>query len=136
MRADGSLPAARTMRSTLASACTRSTLLCASLLFPLCFRGHESDRRGFALLPFRASGPRPPLQNGFGDVAYIGWVPLDLYRASGALMRSEKEVHRHWPVPQQPEQDELVGIEQDAVARILPVQEAAQAGKDRFRIQW
>ncbi|GAA5955506.1 hypothetical protein JCM8115_006773 [Rhodotorula mucilaginosa] len=74
--------------------------------------------------------------NGFGDVAYIGWVPLDLYRASGALMRSEKEVHRHWPVPQQPEQDELVGIEQDAVARILPVQEAAQAGKDRFRIQW
>jgi hypothetical protein len=51
-------------------------------------------------------------------------------------MRSEKEVHRHWPVPQQPEQDELVGIEQDAVARILPVQEAAQAGKDRFRIQW
>jgi hypothetical protein len=34
-------------------------------------------------------------------------------------MRSEKEVHRHWPVPQQPEQDELVGIEQDAVARIV-----------------
>lgn len=77
------------------------------------------------------------LQNGFGDVAYIGWVPLDLYRTSGALMRSEKEVHRHWPVPQQPEQDELVGVEQDAVAQILPVAEAAaQARKDRFRIQW
>lgn len=102
------------------------------LFFPLCPRRcRRSDRHGFATRA-RVSF----LQNGFGDVAYIGWVPLDLYRASGALMRSEKEVHRHWPVPQQPEQDELVGVEQDAVARILPVQEAAQARKDRFRIQW
>ncbi|GAA5986650.1 hypothetical protein JCM10908_003840 [Rhodotorula pacifica] len=74
--------------------------------------------------------------NGFGDVAFIGWVPLELYRASGALMRSEKEVHRSWPVPRQPEQDELIGLEEEHVARILPVQEAVPARKDRFRIQW
>ncbi|GAA6004872.1 hypothetical protein JCM10207_008436 [Rhodosporidiobolus poonsookiae] len=41
--------------------------------------------------------------DGFGDVAYIGWVPLDLYRASGAKMRNEDEVHADWPVPRQPE---------------------------------
>ncbi|GAA5937313.1 uncharacterized protein JCM15063_002867 [Sporobolomyces koalae] len=46
--------------------------------------------------------------DGFGDVAYIGWIPLDLYRDSGAKMRSPKQVHHHWPVPRQPEQDEFV----------------------------
>ncbi|BGP54779.1 hypothetical protein JCM8202_003288 [Rhodotorula sphaerocarpa] len=85
--------------------------------------------------------------NGFGDVAFIGWVPLDLYRASGAKMRSRKEVHRHWPVPQQPEQDELIGLEEEHAVRILPYEEEvsgeeqpsaqlARPRKDRFRIQW
>ncbi|KAM0746336.1 hypothetical protein T439DRAFT_329787 [Meredithblackwellia eburnea MCA 4105] len=41
--------------------------------------------------------------DGFGDVAYIGWIPLDLYRLSGKIMRSKKEVLKHWPVPIQPE---------------------------------
>lgn len=94
----------------------------------------------------RLTPPRPR-QNGFGDVAFIGWVPLDLYRASGAKMRSRKEVHRHWPVPQQPEQDELIGLEEEHAVRILPYEEEvsgeeqqpaelARPRKDRFRIQW
>ncbi|GAA5971762.1 hypothetical protein JCM11641_001504 [Rhodosporidiobolus odoratus] len=49
---------------------------------------------------------------GFGDVAFIGWIPLDLYRSAGAQMRSEKEVHKHWPVPRQPEEDESVSAAQ------------------------
>ncbi|GAA6062225.1 hypothetical protein JCM10212_006460 [Sporobolomyces blumeae] len=57
--------------------------------------------------------------DGFGDVAYIGWIPLDLYRASGDKMRSEKQVHKHWPVPRQPEQDEAtVELEKPARLRI------------------
>ncbi|GAA5893010.1 uncharacterized protein JCM6883_007538 [Sporobolomyces salmoneus] len=46
--------------------------------------------------------------DGFGDVSYIGWIPLDLYRESGKKMRSEKEAHKHWPVPRQPEQDDFI----------------------------
>ncbi|GAA5822124.1 hypothetical protein JCM11251_004865 [Rhodosporidiobolus azoricus] len=42
---------------------------------------------------------------GFGDVSWIGWIPMDLYRSSGSKMRSEKEVHKHWPVPRQPEEE-------------------------------
>lgn len=53
-------------------------------------------------LPFRTLSS---LQDGFGDVAFIGWVPLDLYRSSGSKQRSEKEVHKHWPVPGQPEEE-------------------------------
>lgn len=48
--------------------------------------------------------------DGFGNVAYIGWVPLDLYKSSGKSMRSKKQVHRKWPIPIQPE--EGLAIEQ------------------------
>ena len=48
--------------------------------------------------------------DGFGNVAYIGWIPLDLYKSSSKSMRSKKQVHRHWPVPIQPE--EGLAIEQ------------------------
>lgn len=53
-------------------------------------------------------------------------------------MRSEQEVHRHWPVPRQPEQDELAfGVEdEDSVMRVLPAGDTPAARKDRFRIQW
>lgn len=50
-------------------------------------------------------------QDGFGDVAYIGWLPLELYKAAGGLMRSEKECHRSWPEPIQPEPELAVGNE-------------------------
>ncbi|GAA5889681.1 hypothetical protein JCM8208_001095 [Rhodotorula glutinis] len=72
--------------------------------------------------------------NGFGDVAYIGWVPLDLYRESGAKMRSAKEAHRDWPVPRQPDEAGLATlfgerlVEEDG--------EAEGKAKERFRIQW
>ncbi|GAA5854651.1 hypothetical protein JCM8547_004924 [Rhodosporidiobolus lusitaniae] len=59
--------------------------------------------------------------DGFGDVAFIGWVPLDLYRSSGAKMRSEKEVHQHWPVPRQPEEVDLTLFR--------------ESRKGRFRVQ-
>lgn len=84
------------------------------------------------LLPPRPLLSRP--QNGFGDVAYIGWVPLDLYRESGAKMRSAKEAHRDWPVPRQPEEAGLATlfgeqlVEEDA--------EVERNTKERFRIQW
>lgn len=87
-----------------------------------------------------STAPSRARQNGFGDVAYIGWIPLDLYRSSGAKMRSAKEIHRHWPVPEQPEQDELIALETDEaeqVMRILPYEEEVEPRrKDRFRIQW
>ncbi|BGO90702.1 hypothetical protein JCM10020v2_002345 [Rhodotorula toruloides] len=82
--------------------------------------------------------------NGFGDVAFIGWVPLDLYRSSGAKMRSAKEVHRDWPVPRQPEENDEFGVvdlfgEQGGdhgVARILPVAqeeiEVEEKRRERF----
>ncbi|BGP47174.1 hypothetical protein JCM10450v2_003026 [Rhodotorula kratochvilovae] len=72
--------------------------------------------------------------NGFGDVAYIGWVPLDLYRASGAKMRSEKEAHRDWPVPRQPEEPGHVAAlfgEQGAQDE----EDVRGEEKERFRIQ-
>ncbi|GAA6042552.1 hypothetical protein JCM8097_004663 [Rhodosporidiobolus ruineniae] len=59
--------------------------------------------------------------NGFGDVSFIGWVPLDLYRSSGAKMRSEDEAHKDWPVPRQPEEP--------------PHLVAASEVRERFRIQ-
>lgn len=133
----GSLPAGRTPHSTPVSASRKS--------MPLCVRSSRSrpeDSSANGKLTPPESG-----QNGFGDVAFIGWVPLDLYRASGAKMRSRKEVHRHWPVPQQPEQDELIGLEEEHAVRILPYEEEvsgeeqqpaelARPRKDRFRIQW
>lgn len=87
------------------------------------------------------------LQNGFGDVAFIGWVPLDLYRSSGAKMRSAKEVHRDWPVPRQPEENDEFSVvdlfgEQGGdhgVVRILPVSqkevEVEEKRRERFRVQ-
>ncbi|GAA6046381.1 hypothetical protein JCM3770_004892 [Rhodotorula araucariae] len=70
--------------------------------------------------------------NGFGDVAYIGWVPLELYRASGAKMRSEKDVHRDWPVPRQPEEPGHVALFGEQITS----DEMRDEGKERFRIQW
>ncbi|GAA5879574.1 hypothetical protein JCM1840_003321 [Sporobolomyces johnsonii] len=69
--------------------------------------------------------------DGFGDVAYIGWIPLDLYRASGSKMRSAKEVHRSWPVPRQPEE----GVN---AAELFSesVEEEGDEQRERFRIQW
>lgn len=92
--------------------------------------------------------PSPPLprpapslssQNGFGDVAYIGWVPLDLYRASGAKMRSEKEAHRDWPVPRQPEEAGVAALfgERVGVSEEVAEDEEGKTKKEgRFRIQW
>ncbi|GAA6004727.1 hypothetical protein JCM11491_002208 [Sporobolomyces phaffii] len=68
--------------------------------------------------------------DGFGDVSYIGWIPLDLYRASGEKMRSEKQAHKHWPVPRQPEQDELVEPE----LRVILGSEVSRS--ERLRIQF
>jgi hypothetical protein len=42
-------------------------------------------------------------QNGFGDVAFIGWLDLEEYKAAGKEMRSRKKVEKDWPVPRQPE---------------------------------
>ncbi|TNY22083.1 pyridoxamine 5'-phosphate oxidase-domain-containing protein [Rhodotorula diobovata] len=77
--------------------------------------------------------------NGFGDVAYIGWVPLDLYRASGAKMRSEKEAHRDWPVPRQPEEAGVAALfgERVGVSEEVAEDEEGKTKKEgRFRIQW
>ncbi|GAA6005492.1 uncharacterized protein JCM10292_007366 [Rhodotorula paludigena] len=71
--------------------------------------------------------------DGFGDVAYIGWVPLDLYRASGAKMRSEKAVHADWPVPRQPGDSGLLG---SAALAGYAGEEVSVEGKQRFRVQW
>lgn len=86
-----------------------------------------------------------PRQNGFGDVAFIGWVPLDLYRSSGAKMRSEKEVHRDWPVPRQPEENDGLGVVDlfgehggdHGVFRAMPVAQSDVEEKrsERFRVQ-
>ncbi|KDE07942.1 hypothetical protein, variant [Microbotryum lychnidis-dioicae p1A1 Lamole] len=46
--------------------------------------------------------------DGFGDVAYIGWVPLEMYREATSKMRSEKQVKKDWPVPRQPDDSGLV----------------------------
>ncbi|SCV70721.1 BQ2448_3483 [Microbotryum intermedium] len=46
--------------------------------------------------------------DGFGDVAYIGWVPLEMYREATSKMRSEKEVKKDWPVPRQPDDSGVV----------------------------
>lgn len=45
--------------------------------------------------------------HGFGNVAYIGWIDLPLWKKAGEQMRGEKEVKKHWPVPEQPEQGDL-----------------------------
>ncbi|CEQ42879.1 SPOSA6832_04756 [Sporobolomyces salmonicolor] len=69
--------------------------------------------------------------NGFGDVAYIGWIPLDLYRESGSKMRSAKEVHKSWPVPRQPEEEvEVADLFRDSVAG------EGDEQQERFKIQW
>lgn len=36
---------------------------------------------------------------GFGNVSYIGWIPLELFRSSQQYMRSRKEVEQTWPDP-------------------------------------
>ncbi|SCZ99236.1 BZ3500_MvSof-1268-A1-R1_Chr7-1g09443 [Microbotryum saponariae] len=46
--------------------------------------------------------------DGFGDVAYIGWVPLEMYREATSKMRSQKQVKKDWPVPRQPDDSGLV----------------------------
>lgn len=70
--------------------------------------------------------------DGFGNVAYIGWLPLEEYRAAGKKMRSEKEVRKHWPVPRQPEGDELV----DASTLFLASEATEEiAAEGRLRIQ-
>ncbi|KAM0788774.1 hypothetical protein ACM66B_002864 [Microbotryomycetes sp. NB124-2] len=66
---------------------------------------------------------------GFGDVAFIGWVPLDEYRRAGKRMRSHQECLRNWPVPQQPE-DGLVSF-----ADASETQSSSPAS-GRFKVQW
>ncbi|GAA5929789.1 hypothetical protein JCM10213_002785 [Rhodosporidiobolus nylandii] len=57
---------------------------------------------------------------GFGDVAFIGWIPLELYRDSGSKMRSEKEVHEHWPIPRQPEEGlSLTAFREERAERLV-----------------
>ncbi|KAK4056597.1 hypothetical protein OIO90_002445 [Microbotryomycetes sp. JL221] len=60
---------------------------------------------------------------GFGDVAYIGWIPLDEYRAAGKRMRGRRECLKNWPVPQQPPDGAL--FEEDS--------ESSEGGKTRLK---
>ncbi|KAL8290178.1 hypothetical protein RQP46_003117 [Phenoliferia psychrophenolica] len=71
--------------------------------------------------------------NGFGNVAYIGWLPLELYKAAGALMRSPKDVHRHWPVPEQPEPD--FGATDSLFAESAVGGAGRSKGEDRLVVQ-
>lgn len=60
----------------------------------------------------------------------IGWLPLDLYRESGKLMRSRKEVLKHWREPVQPEE---LGLAEELFAETV---EEEEQGRERLRIQW
>lgn len=60
----------------------------------------------------------------------IGWLPLDLYRASGKLMRSRKEVLKHWREPVQPEE---LGMREEMFAETVG---EVEEERERLRIQW
>jgi hypothetical protein len=36
---------------------------------------------------------------GFGNVSWIGWIPLELFHAAYAQRRSRQVVEQHWPNP-------------------------------------
>lgn len=67
---------------------------------------------------------------GFGDVAYIGWIPTPLYVASGEKMRLKDEVLKHWPEPVQPEPE----FSNDQV--LFGETSNSDDGAERLRIQW
>lgn len=69
---------------------------------------------------------------GFGDVAFIGWLPLELYREAGAKMRSEKEVKKDWPEPKQPEEELLGSWKMNEMFE----ERAPERWADRLRIEW
>lgn len=69
---------------------------------------------------------------GFGNVSYLGWIPLDLFHASYALRRSKEEVLRNWLDPARglPREGEDGAVLMEQVFA-----ESRDVAQGRFRIQ-
>lgn len=118
----------------------------------LCVLGPPESQQGVRLwrvwrrrLHRSANSPRfrpasAPWLTGLRFPVLAGWLPLDLYRAAGKEVRSEREVRKKWPEPIQPE-PELLGFWAggDAGGSLFGesgVAEVAKGEAGRLVVQW